>query len=55
MSREASEALGRPVVVTNQGVAGGGAFRSLLAVDRLLREGVVPDLLVLETFPALFE
>jgi hypothetical protein len=39
--------------VTNQGVAGGCAFRSLLAVDRLLRDGVVPDLVVLETFPAL--
>ena len=54
LSLQASEALGRPVVVTNQAAAGGGAFRSLFAVDRLLREGVVPDLLVLETFPPLF-
>jgi hypothetical protein len=53
-SVHASEALGRPVVVTNQATPAGGAFRSLLAVDRLLRDGVVPDLLVLETFPALF-
>ena len=54
MSLEVSEALCRPVVVANQGVSGGGAFRSLLAVDRLLHEGIVPDLVVLETFPAMF-
>lgn len=54
MSLNMSEVLGRPVVVNNQALPGGGVFRSLLAIDRLLREGVVPDLVVLETLPALF-
>ena len=54
ISLEMSEVLGRPVVVNNQGLPGGSAFRSLLATDRLLREGIVPDLVVLETFPMLF-
>jgi hypothetical protein len=52
---QASDALGRPVVVANQAFAGGGPVRSLLAMDRLLREDIAPDLVVLETFPILFD
>ena len=52
---QASADLGRPVVVANEAMPGTGPIRSLLVMDRLLREGVVPDLVVLETFPLGFD
>ena len=55
MARDVATGLSRPVVVANESVAGGGPVRSLLAMDRLRREGVVPDLVVFETFPVLFD
>ncbi len=55
ISLEVSASLGRPVVVANQGDSGAGPVRSLLAMGRLNREGIVPDLVLLETFPVLFD
>jgi hypothetical protein len=45
--------LGRRVVVCNLSREGGGLVTSLLFVQRLLADGMRPDLIVIETVPAL--
>jgi hypothetical protein len=45
---------GRPTQVFNFGMKGSGPLLELLALERLLKAGVRPDLLLLEVFPALY-
>jgi hypothetical protein len=45
--------LGRRVVAFNFGIVGGGSLTELLTVRRLLREGIRPDVLLVEVLPAL--
>jgi hypothetical protein len=45
------ERLGRPVVVYNMGNYGTGTLANRLAVGRLFRRGIRPDLVLLEVFP----
>jgi hypothetical protein len=45
---------GRPVAVANWGIPGGGFVTDLLTWRRLRRDGVHPDLLLIEVMPALF-
>lgn len=49
-----AEALGRPVAGYNLATNGGGPITHLVYVERLLRRGVRPDLVVLEVSPLLF-
>jgi hypothetical protein len=44
--------LGRPVVLFNMGFVAAGPITNLLNTRRLLNEGIRPDLLLLEVFPA---
>lgn len=50
-----AEELGRPTVVYNMGVFGGGPFSHLVYTRRLLERGVRPDLVVVEVFPLHFD
>jgi hypothetical protein len=45
------QALGRPVIAYNLGVASGGPVRQLLQLRQLRRRGVSPDLVLLEVLP----
>lgn len=45
---------GRPTQVFNFGMKGSGPLLELLTLERLLKAGVRPNLLVLEVFPALY-
>ncbi len=45
---------GTPAQVFNFGIKGSGPLLELLCLERLLKAGVRPDLLVLEVFPALY-
>jgi hypothetical protein len=45
-------ALGRPVVVFNFGITGAGPTSHLVNLNRLLAEGVHPDLLLIEVLPS---
>ncbi len=45
---------GTPAQVFNFGMKGSGPLLELLCLERLLKAGVRPDLLVLEVFPALY-
>ncbi len=45
--------LGRPVLASNFAIDGGGFRMSLLQWQRLRRDGVRPDLLLVEVLPAL--
>jgi hypothetical protein len=47
-----SDALGRPVVVTNFGMAGAGPLSELVNWQRLREDGVRPDVVVIEVVPA---
>jgi hypothetical protein len=51
LSAALSEELGRPVSVVNAGSAGGGSLTELLFWRRLQRDGVRPDLLLIEVMP----
>lgn len=53
IERHLSRELGEPVRVANWGTGGHGAFRSLLAWDRLERLGHTPGMLLIEVLPAL--
>lgn len=46
-----SLALGRPVAVFNFGIFSAGPFTSLLHLERLLADGIRPDLLLIEVLP----
>ncbi len=48
-----SRELGRPVSVVNAGLPGSGPFTELLLWRRLRRDGVRPDLLLVEVLPGL--
>jgi hypothetical protein len=52
LERELPAGLGQSVAVCNLGKPGGGLVRSLLDWYRLRREGVRPDLLLVEVLPA---
>jgi hypothetical protein len=54
LSRRLSDELGRPVVAVNWGIPHGGFLTDLLTWRRLRRDGVRPDLLLIEVMPALF-
>ncbi len=54
LSRQLYVDLGRPVVAVNWGVPGGGFLTDLLTWRRLRRDGVRPDLLLIELMPSLF-
>ena len=45
---------GRPAQFFNFGMKGSGPLLEMLALERLLKAGVRPDLLLLEVFPALY-
>jgi hypothetical protein len=47
--------LGRPLVAFNLGIPGGGPHSQLLQFQRLLREGIAPDVLLVEVLPALLD
>jgi hypothetical protein len=48
-----SRQLGRPVILYNFGTAGDGPIHELLHFERLLHDGVRPDLLLIEVLPSL--
>jgi hypothetical protein len=48
-----AETLGRPVLTFNFGIAGGGPMTELLTWRRLRRDGVRPNLLLVEVLPPL--
>jgi Protein of unknown function (DUF1574) len=48
---ELSRQCQRPVLVFNFGITGGGPFLELLQLERLLKEGIRPDLLLVEVVP----
>lgn len=54
LSESLSGGLGRPVSVTNLGIPGGCFLNDLLTWRRLRRDGVRPDLLLVEVMPGLF-
>jgi hypothetical protein len=54
LSRWLSDAVGRPVVAVNWGIPGCTFAYELLTWQRLRRDGVRPDLLLLEVMPSLF-
>src|SRR5260370_31651357 len=45
---------GKPAVVFNFGVSGGGPLLELLCLERLLADGIRPDLLFVEILPPVF-
>src|SRR5262249_40283015 len=51
MERQLREALDFPVVVFNFGIPAAGPLTELLTLKRLLREGLRPDLLLIEVLP----
>jgi hypothetical protein len=53
LERQLSSDLGRPVVVANWGMGGWGLVRPLLAWGRVEREGLRPDLVMIEVLPVL--
>ncbi|HEV3339378.1 MAG TPA: DUF1574 family protein [Pirellulales bacterium] len=53
LERRLSE-IRRPAVIYNFAVPGGGPVTELLLLHRLLEDGVQPDLLILEMWPAFF-
>lgn len=48
---ELAESRGQPVLAYNFGVPGAGPLTQLVALRRLLAEGIRPDLLLIEVFP----
>jgi hypothetical protein len=54
MARQLAAGTGRPVVVANFAMPGVGPIRNLITLQRLLANGVRPDLLVVELLPPLF-
>src|SRR5205823_3996042 len=48
-----SRALGRPVLVFNLGIPGGGPVRELLTLRRVLADAGRPDLVLVEVLPPL--
>jgi hypothetical protein len=52
LDRPLGRELGRPVVVGNFGLTGGGPVSQLLTWRRLRRDGVRPDLVLIEVHPA---
>lgn len=52
IERHLAGELSEPVRVANWGTGGHGAFRSMLARDRLERLGYTPELLLIEVLPA---
>jgi hypothetical protein len=54
LSRELSAELDRPVVAANWGIPGAGFVTNLLTFRRLQRDGVRPDLMLIEVMPSLF-
>ena len=48
-----SHGLGRPVAVGNFGIPGCGPAMNLLTWDRLLRDGIRPDFVLIEVMPAM--
>src|SRR5579863_4716228 len=54
LQRRLAETGHRPAVIYNFAVPGGGPVTELLLLHRLLEDGVRPDLLVLEMWPAFF-
>jgi hypothetical protein len=53
LEKRLTEEVGRPVVVFNFGLPGGGPVGELLTLKRLLSKGVRPDLLLVEVLPPL--
>jgi hypothetical protein len=53
LEKPLAAALGRPVVVFNFGIMGAGPINHLINLNRLLAEGVRPDLLLIEVLPPL--
>jgi hypothetical protein len=51
VERVLGDELGRPVLVQNLGVPGAGPMHELLYFGRLLRDGIRPDLLLIEVLP----
>ncbi len=54
LSRSLADALGQPVVAVNWGIPGCTYGYNLLTWKRMQRDGVRPDLLVIEVMPSLF-
>lgn len=54
LERPLAEACGRPVVVFNFGIHGAGPLIQLLNLQRILANGIRPDLLLVEVMPPLF-
>ena len=54
LERRLAETGHRPAVIYNFAVPGGGPVTELLLLDRLLGDGIRPDLLILEMWPAFF-
>jgi hypothetical protein len=53
LREQLSAQLGLPVAVANWGTGGWGYFRALLSWERLERDGIRPDLVLIEVLPAL--
>ncbi|OAI46237.1 hypothetical protein AYO44_11700 [Planctomycetaceae bacterium SCGC AG-212-F19] len=55
LERTLSNDLGQPVLVQNLGVPGAGPIHELLYFGRLLRDGIRPDLLLIEVLPVFLD
>src|SRR5947208_437434 len=51
LEKQYGAAAGRPLVVFNFGIAGGGPISELLTLRRLLATGIRPDYLLVEVIP----
>jgi hypothetical protein len=54
LGEQLSRDLGRPVAVANLGLPGGGFINDLVTWRRLRRDGIRPDLVLIEAMPGLF-